>query len=184
MFNANIPDDILKQYGQNNDFGFSVVDSGELNSILSPIGDSDEIKAIKEKLDQILELKSKFGVRVNYSTLKNPISHGELVDIFASSRIYIGCSVSDGISTSFLEAMTKGVYPVQTNTSCAGEWIDKGAVASLIDLDVWQLNEAIDLAITDNKLVDFAAEKNLQVAKRFLTKAKIAPIAQQFYSWH
>lgn len=73
MFNTNIPDDILKQYGQNNDFGFSVVDSGELNSILSPIGDSDEIKAIKEKLDQILELNSTcdgaLAVKAQYDVL-------------------------------------------------------------------------------------------------------------------
>jgi hypothetical protein len=132
-------------------------------------------------LSQISELKSKFGVRVNYSTLRKPISHGQLEDIFAISRIYIGCSISDGISTSFLEALTKGVYPIQTNTSCAGEWTDKGAVASLIDLDIDQLDEALHLAITDDKVVDFAAKKNLDVASNLLTSAKVAPIAQKFY---
>jgi hypothetical protein len=97
------------------------------------------------------------------------------------SRIYIGCSISDGISTSFLEAITKGVYPIQTNTSCAGEWIDKGAVASLIDLDIDQLDEALYLATTDDKVVDFAAKKNLDVANNLLTSAKVALIAQKFY---
>jgi glycosyltransferase involved in cell wall biosynthesis len=97
------------------------------------------------------------------------------------SRIYIGCSVSDGISTSFLEALTKGVYPIQTNTSCAGEWIDKGAIASLIDLDIDQLEEALQFAINDDKAVDSAAEKNLEVANNLLTSAKVAPIAQKFY---
>jgi hypothetical protein len=97
------------------------------------------------------------------------------------SRIYIGCSISDGISTSFLEALTKGVYPIQTNTSCAGEWIDKGAVASLINLDIDQLDEALHLAITDDKVVDFAAKKNLDVASNLLTSAKVAPVAQKFY---
>ena len=58
MFNSNIPDDILRQYAETNDFGFSTVDSGELNSILSPVGDSAEITAIKEKLDQILQLNA------------------------------------------------------------------------------------------------------------------------------
>ena len=135
----------------------------------------------EDLLNQVVELKSKFGARVNYSTLKKPISHGQLEDIFANSRIYIGCSISDGISTSFLEALTKGVYPIQTNTSCAGEWIDKGAVASLIDLDIDQLDKALDLAITDDKVVDFAAEKNLEVANNLLTSAKVAPIAQKFY---
>jgi len=134
-------------------------------------------------LSQVLELKSKFGVRVNYSTLRKPISHGQLEDIFAMSRIYIGCSISDGISTSFLEAIAKGVYPIQTTTSCAGEWIDKGVVASLINLDIDQLSEALNLAVSDDKVVDFAAKKNLEVANNFLATTKITPIAQQFYSW-
>ena len=132
-------------------------------------------------LGQVLELKSKFGMRVNYSTLRKPISHGQLEDIFAMSRIYIGCSISDGISTSFLEALTKGVYPIQTSTSCAGEWIDNGAIASLIDLDIVQLNKALHLAITDDQLVDFAAKNNLNVANNLLTSANVAPIAQKFY---
>ena len=136
----------------------------------------------EDLLDQILELKLEFGARVNYSTLKQPISHKELEDIFAKSRVYIGCSVSDGISTSFLEALSKGVYAIQTNSSCAGEWVDKGAVASLIDLDIDKLNEALNLAITDNEVVDFAAKKNLEITNKFLITTKIAPIAQQFYS--
>ncbi len=75
MFNANISDDILKQYGQSNDFGFSVVDSGELNSLISPlpVGDSEEIRAIKEKLDQILEINSTcdgaLAVKAQYDVL-------------------------------------------------------------------------------------------------------------------
>jgi hypothetical protein len=137
----------------------------------------------EDLLDQVLELKTKFGGRVNYSTLRKPISHRQLEDIFSNSRIYIGCSISDGISTSFLEALTKGVYPIQTNTSCAGEWIDNGAVASLINLDIDQLGEALNLAATDDKVVDFAAKKNLEVANNLLATTKITPIAQQFYSW-
>jgi hypothetical protein len=136
----------------------------------------------EDLLSKVLDLKSKFGARVSYSTLKKPISHRQLESIFAMSRIYVGCSISDGISTSFLEALTKGVYPIQTNTSCAGEWIDKGAVASLINLDIGQLDKALNLAITDDKVVDFAAEKNLEVANNLLTSTKVAPIAQEFYS--
>jgi len=56
---ADIPDDILQQYMQAGaDFGFSAVDNGELSGILSPVQDSPEINAIKEKLDLILEMNS------------------------------------------------------------------------------------------------------------------------------
>jgi len=104
-----------------------------------------------------------------------------LEEIFSNSRIYIGCSISDGISTSFLEALAKGVYPIQTNTSCAGEWLDKGAIASLIDLNTEQLEEALNFAISDSNAVDLAGKKNIEVAKELLSTSKIALIAQEFY---
>ena len=76
MFNKNITDDVLKDYmTDGSDFGFSVVNSNELNSILSPVGDSEEITAIKEKLDQILELNSScdgaLAVKAQYDVLLN-----------------------------------------------------------------------------------------------------------------
>ena len=63
----------------------------------------------EDLITSITQLCQQFGKRVNYSTTKNPISQEELSSIFVNSRIYIGCSISDGISTSFLEALTKGV---------------------------------------------------------------------------
>lgn len=132
-------------------------------------------------LNQVLAAKSKYSGRVNYSTIRKPISHQDLDEVFANSRIYIGCSVSDGISTSFLEALSKGVYPIQTNTSCAGEWVDKGVIASLIDLDIEHLVKALDFAITDNKAVDSAGKKNFEVTNELLTTSKVIPIAREFY---
>jgi hypothetical protein len=55
------------------DFGFSTVDSGELNGILNPVQDSPEINAIKEKLDLILEMNSScegaLAVKAQYDQL-------------------------------------------------------------------------------------------------------------------
>jgi len=53
MFNSNIPDEILRQYSESNDFGFSTVDN------IPPTGQqSEEMVAIKEKLDLILSMNS------------------------------------------------------------------------------------------------------------------------------
>jgi hypothetical protein len=131
--------------------------------------------------NQILELKSKFGERVNYSTLKNPISHDELEAIFAISRIYIGCSISDGISTSFLEALAKGVYPIQTNTSCANEWIDKGAIASLVTLNLDSIKQELEKATLDDVLVDKASACNLKIANEYLRFENVSAKAKFFY---
>jgi hypothetical protein len=135
----------------------------------------------EDLITSVTQLCQQFGKRVNYSTTKNPISQEELSKIFEKSRIYIGCSVSDGISTSFLEALTKGVYPIQTNTSCAGEWVLMGAMASLIDLDKSQLESELFKAVVGDQLVDEASESNRILANNHLIFDKISKIAHEFY---
>ena len=132
-------------------------------------------------LDQVLVIKSIFKSRINYSVLEKPISHEELSEIFSRSRVYIGCSISDGISTSFLEAISKGVYAIQTNTSCAGELIAKGAVASLVPLDLSSIQEELERAIGDDELVDKASESNLRVTREYLGFENISNQAKVFY---
>lgn len=130
-------------------------------------------------LESVLSLKTKFGTRIGYATLKNPISFEALNSIFLSSRIYVGCSVSDGISTSFLEALIAGVYPVQTNTSCAGEWIDKGIIASCINLS--EIGNELHRVIKLNKELDKASINNLEIANKELRRDFIKAEALKFY---
>jgi glycosyltransferase involved in cell wall biosynthesis len=54
---------------------------------------------------------------------KGELSHTQMLDLFASARIYVGVSLSDGISTSFLEAIAMGAFPIQTSTACVDEWL-------------------------------------------------------------
>ena len=133
-------------------------------------------------LAQIVEVEAKYGDRVKYSTLKKPISHAKLQNIFSSSKIYIGCSISDGISTSFLEAIINGVYPIQTNTSCAGEWLEKGIVASLINLDSTELEMELNRIISEKGSIEEAIVSNLKVASAFLDYGKIRNESLLFYS--
>jgi hypothetical protein len=135
----------------------------------------------EDLFDRILELKSQFNERINYSTMKRPTSNDNLQKIFKISRIYIGCSISDGISTSFLEALSNGVYPIQTNTSCAGEWIAKGAVASLVPLDLSSIQKELERVIRDDELVDKASELNIKVAREYLGFEYISNQAEVFY---
>jgi glycosyltransferase involved in cell wall biosynthesis len=132
-------------------------------------------------IDKVKELVSSFESRVQFSTTKNPISHSEISEIFERSRVYIGCAVSDGVSISFLEALAKGVYPIQTNTSCAGEWIEKGAIGSIVNLDEKEINHALRTAIEDDSLVSEAAIANLNVLKKYAGKSFVKEIALSFY---
>ena len=54
------------------------------------------------------------------------VTEQEILSQFGEARIYIGLSISDGISTSLLEAMVMGAFPIQSCTACADEWFEDG----------------------------------------------------------
>jgi hypothetical protein len=101
--------------------------------------------------------------------------------MFSQARVYIGCSKSDAISTSFLESLVYGAYPIQTNTSCADEWINKGAIATLVGLEVAEIIKALELVLIDDELVNYAQIKNSEIAKKYLDESFIKVAAKQFY---
>jgi len=133
-----------------------------------------------EKL--ILNQINDFAERIDYSTVKNSLTRYELLSKFKSSRIYIGLSISDGISTSFLEALLTGTYPIQSNTSCAGEWVSLGIIASIVDLDPFEIENQIRKVLMDSKYVDDSAINNLQVAAKRLDYKKIKIDSLKFYT--
>lgn len=88
-------------------------------------------------------------------------SHDDMLRLHGRARISIGLSISDAISTSFLEALVMGSFPIQSNTSCANEWIEHGRTGLLVppeDPDV--VAEAIRRAVSDDELVNTAVEAN------------------------
>lgn len=135
-----------------------------------------------ELIDSVVKLSKKFPERIRFSTQSNPMGHEALREVFAKSRVYVGCSVSDGISTSFLESLTTGAYPIQTNTSCAGEWVKKGVIASLIPLEKTALANELQKALRDDQLVDLAQHINSEISRQFLNFETIKDIAVKFYT--
>jgi glycosyltransferase involved in cell wall biosynthesis len=120
------------------------------------------------------------GISIKIIPLHTP--HKEMLKMFGKSRIFIGLSISDAISTSFLEAITMGCFPIQSWTSCANEWIEDGKTGILVppeDPDV--IEKAIRLAISDNDLVDKASEINLQTVKDRLDQSMLKPKVIEFY---
>lgn len=87
--------------------------------------------------------------------------HEDILRLHGRSRVSIGNSLSDGISTSFLEAMAMGSFPIQSATACANEWVvdGQGGILTQPD-DVDGIAQAISRALTDDELVDRAAQIN------------------------
>ncbi len=72
---------------------------------------------------QWLKLTSGLNVR---GIRKHHLNHDQILDLFSRSRLYIGVSLSDGLSTSSIEAMAMGAFPIQSDTSCSSEWFLDG----------------------------------------------------------
>jgi glycosyltransferase involved in cell wall biosynthesis len=87
----------------------------------------------KDLEPKLKELILKYPNRIGFATVRHRLSISDMYEKFANSRIYIGASRSDGISTSFLEALVLGAYPVQTDTSCGNELVQKGFHAHLVE---------------------------------------------------
>lgn len=135
----------------------------------------------EDNLDKVKKIHQQFPHRVQYSTVKKSLEHAEIISLFQRAKIYLGCSESDGISTSFLEAISHGVYPIQTTTSCADEWVIKGITASLVPLDQNIItNELIRIA---KNWSNFEIEiiNNLKIAKTALDPTTITSKSRTFY---
>lgn len=111
------------------------------------------------------------------------ISHGEILALHARARISIGLSISDGISVSLLEAMAMGSFPIQSCTACADEWIEHGVSGMIVppeDPDIIEM--AIRTALSDDELVNRAAEINRRVVQERLGSDRLKQEAIDMYS--
>ena len=109
-------------------------------------------------------------------------SHEDMLRLHGRSRTSIGLSIGDGISTSALEAMAAGSLPIQSHTSCLEEWVRHGETGLLVHPDNPQeVATALRRAVTDDELVDRAADKNLETVQERLDSSRIRPAVLEMY---
>jgi hypothetical protein len=109
-------------------------------------------------------------------------NHAKMLRMFARSRVYLGVSISDAISTSMLEAMAMGAFPIQTDTSCCDEWITDGRSGFIVPPgDVDLIADRIRRAITNDTLVEQAAEINWKTVQERLDRSVLKQKAIKLY---
>lgn len=109
-------------------------------------------------------------------------SHDEMLSLHANARVSIALSISDGISTSLLEAMVMGSFPIQTCTSCADEWIEHGVSGAIVPVDEPEIIAMwIRKALSDDELVNHAAQINWQTALNRLDSSELTQQAISIY---
>jgi glycosyltransferase involved in cell wall biosynthesis len=137
--------------------------------------------SVTPDLEDILEeLIDRFPDRINFSSVRNKLSITDIYEKFADAKIYVGASRSDGISTSFLEALVLGAYPIQTNTSCGKEWLDKGFNAHLIEPSAVSLLNAL-IEINQFTNLDKMRTNNKTLAGSLLNFNSIKKQSLEFY---
>jgi hypothetical protein len=112
------------------------------------------------------------GIKTTIIPIGTP--HIDILKQHGKARIYIGLSIGDAISTTAIEAIAMGAFPIQSLTSCLDEWIENGRTGMLVppdDPDV--IETALRKALTDDDLVDMASENNYQLAKERLDHISI-----------
>jgi glycosyltransferase involved in cell wall biosynthesis len=105
----------------------------------------------------LLSQKSGASVKI----LPASTSHQEILKYHSMARISIGLSIGDAISTSLLEAMAMGAFPIQSCTACASEWFIDGVSGLIVPPEDPEVVEiAIRKALLSDILVNSAAEIN------------------------
>ena len=111
---------------------------------------------------------------------KGKLSHNQVLELFATAKIYVGLSLSDGISTSLLESMAMGAIPVQTATACCDEWFTDSGV-KVTEISVPKVQEAIlaGLKLAENQSL---SDKNREIIRTKANAEDVSKIAQGFYN--
>jgi glycosyltransferase involved in cell wall biosynthesis len=111
-----------------------------------------------------------------------PSSPDDILRLHGQSRINLGLSISDGIAITSIEAMAMGSFPIQSNTASSDKWIEDGVNGFIVPPeDPEIIAAAIRKAVTDDALVDHAAELNAKIAEERLDANKIRPQVVEYY---
>ena len=128
-----------------------------------------------------LALQTRFKGRFMVHGIGDGLDREEVLSILRKSIICIGASQSDGISTTFLEALACGAIPIQTNTSCANEWIEKGFFAKVVAPNEAAIYESASEILENITVYQPFVRSNMELSKIELSYKKLAQVARTFY---
>jgi glycosyltransferase involved in cell wall biosynthesis len=105
-----------------------------------------------------------------------PLSHEEMLKLYGKSKVSISINLTDGVSNSLLESMAMGTFPIESNTSCANEWIVPGDTGCIVPPENPKyIANAISFALQNDHLLDRASEKNFDIARAIIDRSVINP---------
>jgi len=163
---------------------------GKALVVLETLGDiSDELRdyevvffgSNKSVVLKAQKVKASTGLKI-VTHGNGALSHNQVLELFSESIIYIGHSLSDGISTSMLEAMSMGSIPIQTCTSCAEEWIQDNRTGFIVrPYDKEAIQRAVLAVVRGEFDSDYARTENRKVIDQRYDTNVLSRVALSYY---
>jgi glycosyltransferase involved in cell wall biosynthesis len=114
-----------------------------------------------EYRSELEKLCTKLGIE-NHVRFIGRVKHNMLPNYIGSSDIYISMQSTDGVSSSLLEAMACGVFPIVTNIEANRMWVKDGMNGFLVPVnDQISLAKKIISAYENRRLRQEAVSKNI-----------------------
>lgn len=101
------------------------------------------------------------------------VSHDTILAAHGRSRISLALNDSDAMSSSFMEAMTAGSFPIHSQGACGREVTPAGRGAMFVSAtDAEEVATAVKRALDDDELVDEAQKINARAAATYFDRAR------------
>ncbi|MFY0604280.1 MAG: glycosyltransferase family 4 protein [Flavobacteriaceae bacterium] len=156
--------------GYENQFGRGI------NILKALLEISDVLKEYKiivfsanEKLIAYFNSEDRFQkMNIDIIAKDKSIEHAKMLKLYSKAKIYIGNSITDGLPNTLLEAISFGVFPIQSNPGgVSSEVINHTENGFLIEdpNDIKTIATLIKEAIADESLLKKATVQNLQLGR-------------------
>jgi hypothetical protein len=114
--------------------------------------------------------------------LEQRIPHEQLLESMAHARILLAPSLIDGIPNTLYEAMATGAFPVFSPLDTIRDIVTEGTnILFARNLYPGEIADALVRAMTDDNLVDAAAEINLQLVRSLADRSQVRDDVVAFY---
>ena len=125
-----------------------------------------------------------FPQRVRVWNITEQHPHADLMREFLQTRIFVGFSQSDGLSTSLLEAINCGAFGIQSGTSCAIELEDSGLIMEIVSTDANDLLHMLRKVWNTTNELTSAVVSNMQTLEKFFNQELIFSRVERLYDEH
>jgi glycosyltransferase involved in cell wall biosynthesis len=110
------------------------------------------------------------------------VPRAQVLDLMPRARVMLATALTDGVPNSMYEAMAAGAFPIVSPLATLQPVVkNEENVLFARDLYPHEIAAALERAMTDDALVETAAEKNLELVRRVAGRDTIRPRVIEYY---